>query len=51
MMNRRKFLRESFLAATASLLAAKFAPAQVGVKPKRILPKSGLRVTDEIKNR
>jgi monoamine oxidase len=36
-MNRRKFLRESFLAATGTLLAAGFAPAQVGVKPKRIL--------------
>jgi monoamine oxidase len=36
-MNRRKFLRESFLAATGTLLAAGFAPAQVSVKPKRIL--------------
>src|SRR5215208_4800063 len=36
-MNRRKFIRESFLAATGSLLAAGFAPAQIGVRPKRIL--------------
>ena len=36
-MNRRNFLRESFLAATGTLLAGKFSLAQTGVKPKKIL--------------
>lgn len=37
-MNRRRFLRESFLAASGTLLAAvHFAPAQVSAKPSKIL--------------
>ncbi|HYP49440.1 MAG TPA: FAD-dependent oxidoreductase [Pyrinomonadaceae bacterium] len=36
-MNRRKFLRDSLLAATGAFLASGFAPARVGAEPKKIL--------------
>ncbi len=36
-MNRRDFLRDSFLSATGLILSAKFSLAQVSTKPRKIL--------------